>query len=97
MHINAQTLASTFDEFQMTLSKYLFDVVAFAETWLIKNKALDDFVQIPGYELVTENRNNMKGGGIGFYIKDSMTFERRKDIENRAFDLEHLWIRPNRI
>eukprot|EP00112_Aurelia_sp_Birch-Aquarium-sp1_P026226 Seg9174.1 transcript_id=Seg9174.1/GoldUCD/mRNA.D3Y31 product="hypothetical protein" protein_id=Seg9174.1/GoldUCD/D3Y31 len=92
MHINTQSLASTFDEFQMILSKYPFDVVALSETWLTKDKALNDYVQIPGYELVSENRNNMKGGGVGFYVKDSIKFKRRKDIENKARDLEHLWI-----
>ena len=69
LHSNTQSLASTFDRFQMTLSNYSFDVVALPETWLTRNKALNDFVQIPaGHDLVTENRNNMKGGGVGFYI-----------------------------
>ena len=76
----------------MTLSKYSFDVVALSETWLTKDKALNDYVQIPGYELVSENCNNMKGGGVGFYIKDSMKFKRRKDIEKKTHELEHLWI-----
>ena len=93
MHSNTPSLASTFDRFQMILSNYSFDVVALPETWLTRNKALNDFVQIPaGHDLVTENRNNMKGGGVGFYIKDSIKFKRRKDIENKACDLEHLWI-----
>ena len=34
----------------------------------------------------------MQGGGVGFYIKDTIKFKRRKDIENKMPDLEHLWV-----
>lgn len=34
----------------------------------------------------------MRGGGACFYIKDTIKFKRRKDIENISLDLEHLWI-----
>ena len=92
LHLNTQSLVSTFNEFYITLAKYPFDVVALSETWLRQNKMLLDYVQIPGYELLYNNRENMRGGGVGFYIKDTVKFKRRKDIENRMPDLEHLWV-----
>ena len=49
LHLNTQSLVSTFNEFYITLAKYPFDVVALSETLLRKNKMLHDFVQIPGY------------------------------------------------
>lgn len=38
------------------------------------------------------NRENMKGGGVGMYIRENIKFSRRKDLENLHPDLEHLWI-----
>ena len=37
-------------------------------------------------------RDIMRGGGVGFYIKDTLKFKRRKDIEDRIPDLEHVWV-----
>ena len=34
----------------------------------------------------------MWGGGVGFYIKDTIKLKRRKGIENLMPDLEHLWV-----
>ena len=34
----------------------------------------------------------MRSGGVGIYIKDTIKFKCRKDIENRMPDLEHLWV-----
>ena len=44
LHLNTQSLVSTFNEFYITLAKYPFDVVALSETWLSQNKMLLDYV-----------------------------------------------------
>ena len=46
----------------------------------------------PPDELLYNNRDNMRGGGVGFYIKATIKFKRREEIENRMPDLEHLWV-----
>ena len=66
LHLNTQSLVSIFNEFYVTLAKYPFDVVALSETWLRQNKMLLDYVHIPGYELLYNNRDNMRGGGVDF-------------------------------
>ena len=38
-----------------------------------------------------KQRSNKKGG-VGAYIKDTIKYKRRKDIEKRYATLEHLWI-----
>ena len=38
------------------------------------------------------NREKMKGGGVGMYIRENIKFLRQKDLENLHPDLEHLWI-----
>ena len=90
-HINTQSLSSTFDEFLLTIKEYDFDIVAMSETWLKNNKLLLDYVHIPGYDLFYNNRDVIKGGGVGCYIKSSIKTKRRNDIEKSDTELEHLW------
>ena len=85
-------MASTFNEFLITINEYPLDVITLSETWLKDNPALLDFVSVPGYNTVFRNRESIKGGGVGAYIRNSINFKHRKDIENLQPDLEHLWI-----
>jgi len=42
--------------------------------------------------IVPQNRQKTKGGGVGFYIKDEITYDRRHDIEKYDTSIEHIWI-----
>jgi len=33
-----------------------------------------------------------KGGGVGAYMKESIVFKRRKDVESSQPDFEHMWL-----
>ena len=92
MHLNTQSMVSTFNEFQLVINKYPFDVITLSETWLKNNPELLEYVKIPVYQMEYRNRENMKGGGVGMYIRENIKFSRRKDLENVHPDLEHLWI-----
>ena len=81
-------MISTFNKFQT----YKFDSITLSETWLKDNHLLSAHVSIPGYYYEFRNRAQMKGGGVGAYIKDTIKYERRKDIEKRYPALEHLRI-----
>ncbi|XP_057292292.1 uncharacterized protein LOC130614818 [Hydractinia symbiolongicarpus] len=48
--------------------------------------------QIPGYQFGYSNRDQRKGGGVGFYIKTSIKFKERKDINELDKTIEHQWI-----
>ena len=78
-HLNTQSLASTFDAFQLMLENHKFDIVTLSETWLKDKKHQYEYVQIPGYNTVFRNRENKKGG-VGFYVKDHLSFKLRNDI-----------------
>ena len=58
-----------------------------SETWLDENVSLN--LAIHGYFLERKDRN-YKGGGVGCYIKSSVSYVRRKDLEYD--DLEVMWI-----
>ena len=92
MHINTQSMVSTFDGLLMTLKQFPFDVVSMSETWLKNNELLLQHVAVPGYCYAFRNRDRIRGGGVGVYVRDTIKFVRRRDIEERHSELEHIWI-----
>ena len=91
MHLNTQSLLSSLDELILTMEKYPFDVITMTETWLKDNAQRLQYATIPGYSPEFRHHNNLHGG-VGAYIRDSLEYKRRKDIENVEPDLEHPWI-----
>ena len=67
----------SFDKFLITIN-----VITLSETRLEDNPALLDFVSVPGYSTVFRNQKSIKGGGVGSYIRNEISFNHRKDIEN---------------
>ena len=49
VHINAQSLPSSFDEFSRTMTRYQLDILTVSKTWLKDNKTQLEYVQINGY------------------------------------------------
>ena len=92
LHLNTQSLTSSFDEFRLTIEIYKFDVITLSETWLKNNSLLLNHVKIPGFMNEFRNRDIIRGGGVGAYISESINYKRRKDIKNRYPNLEHLWL-----
>ena len=83
MHINTQSMISTFDDLLLAVDRYKFDVITMRETSLKENHLLLQYVTIPGYTHAFNNRHKKRGGGVGVYIKDSIKFKRRsKEISH---------------
>ena len=76
----------------LLIQRYSFDVITMSETWLKENNLLIQYVTIPGYIHAFNNRDKIRGGGVGVYIKESIKFKRREDLEKRYPTMEHLWI-----
>ena len=74
------------------LENHKFDIVALSETWLKDNNNQYEYVQIPGYNTVFPNRENKKGGGVGFYVKDHLSFTLRNYITKMDDSIETIWI-----
>jgi len=81
MHFNTQSMVSSFNDLQVLVSQLPMDIITMNETWLRNNPALLDYVTLPGYTALFRNREGTRGSGVGAYISDSITFKRRKDIE----------------
>jgi exonuclease III len=67
IHLNTQSMCSTFDEFYVMCSTYQHDIITLLETWLKENHHLIEHVQMPGYKLDYRKSNGKRGGGIGVY------------------------------
>ena len=93
MHLNTKSVVSAFDELLLKIKQYPFDVISMSETWLKENPLLLKHVTILGYNCEFRSRNSIRGGGVGAYIKETLTYKRRSDIaEAKELDLEHLWL-----
>ena len=91
LHLNTQSMLSTFDELLVTIKEFPLDIIAMSETWLKNNPYLLNYVTIPGYSLLFRNRD-IRGGGVGVYIKETLKFKRRSDVEKIEPELEHIWL-----
>ena len=90
-HLNTQSMTSTFDEFQFMVSESKFDITL-SETWLKNDKHLLENVSLPGNQFSYRNRDEKRGGGVGVYIKDCITYKIRNDIISLDNSLEYLWV-----
>ena len=92
MHLNTQSLVSSFNEFSLMFDEYKFDLLTLSETWLKDNEHLLNYIDMPGYTFLYNNRNHIRGG-VGCYVSNNITnYKRRKDIERTFPQLEHLWV-----
>lgn len=92
VHLNTQSMVSTFNEFLLIVNSYPLDIIALSETWLKDQPQLMECVSIPGYATEFQHREGVKGGGVGVYIKEDIKYKRRVDIEKLHPELEHLWL-----
>ena len=74
-HLNIQAIMLTFNEYVMMLEEYQFDIITLSGTWLQDCLFQQNHIQINGYNSVFKNRIGKRGGGIAFYIKESVTYK----------------------
>ena len=60
------------------------DVLRINETRLDSDVPVD-LISIDGYTWIAKNRNR-SGGGVGFYIRNSINFEVRQDLNNNEIE-----------
>ena len=72
MHLNTQSMVSTFNEFLLTVTNHTLDIITLSETWLKDNPLLMEYVAISEFNTEFRSPDTIRGGGIGAYIKDTM-------------------------
>ena len=91
VHLNVNGLKEKLDIVISHLASY--DVVCFTESHLNPLVESDD-LRIPGFHDIKRRDRTVGswggGGGVGVYMKCSIAYKRRLDLESP--DLENLWI-----
>ena len=80
--LNITSLPKHIDELRIFLHNKYLDILAINETRL-HEEISDDVVRIEGYDIVRRDRplNGRNGGGVCFYIRTSVNYIVRKDLE----------------
>ena len=73
-------MVSSFGEFHLMLREHHFDILALSKKCLKDDVNLLKYVQIPGYKFNCKNLNARRGGGVGLFIKDSIEYKVRHDL-----------------
>lgn len=77
--LNIRSLRHKLTEFQLLIQELeikigsKFDVLALVETWLRTDEA--PMFQIEGYNLVLQERPNIRGGGVAMYVRHGLFFQ----------------------
>ena len=59
-HLDAQSMTSTFYEFQYMVNGSKFDIITLSETWSKNDNFLLEYVSLPGYKFCYRNRWEMR-------------------------------------
>ena len=73
-HSNIQTLLK-----ELANSNVHVDILALQETWRLP---YPEIVKIPGYHFTHKQRSTNRGGGVGFYIRNSISFKLHEDLSH---------------
>ena len=77
--LNINKLTTHTDELRILLAYNEIDLLSIYQTKL-NETATDDEVNIPGYTIVNRDRISNGGGRVCFYVKNSINFTTRKDL-----------------
>ena len=69
------------------------DIVILAETWLTKDS--EQRLCIPGYTYHGIYRQQRKGGGVGFLIRNDLNFKPRLDLHCNSGIMENCFVEVN--
>ena len=76
--LNVNGLMKHIEEIRVMLINYPFEILAISET-KIDSTISDSEIHINGYTIIKKDRTK-NGGGIAFYIKDTLSYSDRNDL-----------------
>ena len=94
-HVNIASLNAHIDDLKLILSllNYKFDVIGISEHKIKKHDDPLANIDIPGYHSFLFEPTETTHGGTGFYLKDNILFDERKDLAfNSATNFESSFI-----
>ena len=67
------------------------DVIGVSEIWHSNDNPIVSNIDISGYTFL-KTKSATQNGGVGLYIKDSLTFEPRNDLQSCTNEFETVWV-----
>ena len=99
LHTNSQSLLANNENLGILLYNlnFNFDIFALSEMWHTKGNTHQlSALSLPGYQPYQGIAGNSKNGGCGFYSKDNIKFEIRKDlnkiVKSNNSEFDAFWI-----
>ena len=86
-HQNIRGLLGNFCALEEFVSSHEnIDVLTLSETHIASNESNENLYKLSGYNFESRPRNSGKGGGVGVYVKENVSYIRRKDLENENIE-----------
>lgn len=82
LHINCRSLTHKLKEVREIIDKLQTTVLAVTETWLGPN--MEDTIYIPGYVFLSRPRVGNRGGGVGFFVKEDLSYQQYCSLGNSS-------------
>ena len=75
IHFNARSMFQNFDQIHTYLStiKHRFSLIGISETWI--NSSSPAPFSLEGYEFIHVDRPTGRGGGVGLFVREDITFK----------------------
>ena len=93
LHTNNRSLSLHYDEL-VSLSVHTnlnIDVIGVSEIWHSNDNPIVPNIDVSGYTLL-KTKSVTQNGGVGLYIKDSLTFNPRTDLQSCTNEFETVWV-----
>ena len=94
-HVNIASLNAHIDDLKSVMARlnFNFDIIGISEHKILKDTSPSNNINISGYKEFTYEPTETDSGGTGFYIKDNLDFNQRKDLQiNSPKDYESMFI-----
>ena len=87
LHQNVRGLLHNFTAIEELLyTNKDIDILTLSETHICAAEDNDKLYHVQGYNFEKRNRLNGKGGGVALYVKDSVNYIRRTDLESKTLE-----------
>ena len=95
-HCNIRSLQGNYDNLAHMLSElqFSFSVIGLSETKFMTNKDILTNLDLPGYDFISQPSLS-NAGGVGFYVKNNLTYSILSNLTTTESDFEALWIKIN--
>ena len=93
---NTMSLAPKIDEVSCFVTEKSPDLACITETWL-NDRISDSCLDIPGYNFVHKNRSVGSHGGVGVYIRNTISYKPLNHLHHTDYEVLWVYFRPSRL